>query len=252
MTPNQFGTEEKLFTEFRSGNRIAGNYLFSQLFNPLVSYAMQNGCVPATARKVTVKALNTFRFEYVLCKAESINEAQNHLKEKIMLLLEDIPSTEVAKKEQAQGSKKKRRKKLVVEKFDYQRFYDQLKDMGEKIYEKRISLGISQEMCAKQVDINIKVLIDIEQGKGVRFQDFRWIFKFFGYCPLEKPDTPSEKILHYRYVHGLNQESFGNLFNVSTPAVSGWEKYGNVPGAVLSFLADNPIPYFIDGMLVNV
>ncbi len=120
--------------------------------------------------------------------------------------------------------------------------------VGEHIRKKRMDVGISQGVLARQLGVSEDCVCYWEQNRNQpRLYQYPAIIKFLGYYPFDhETETFGGKIKRYKYEHGLSNEKLAKLLGVDETTIANWERNKQKPlnkimKTVLSILTKNTL-----------
>jgi DNA-binding XRE family transcriptional regulator len=96
------------------------------------------------------------------------------------------------------------------------KYIENPKNLGDKIKNKRLELGITQGEAANSIGASRSATMDWENGIGEPTIDFYpAIISFLGYIPFEFDKSKlSDRLREYRFLNGLSQEVLGKKIGI--------------------------------------
>ena len=105
------------------------------------------------------------------------------------------------------------------------------KTIGEKIFNRRLELGLIQADIARRMDVCIETIANWETGRGEpQIRSFPKIIEFLGYFPMEiDTSTWAGRIKKYRFQKGFSQAVFALKLEVNESTIFHYERGEYIP-----------------------
>jgi transcriptional regulator with XRE-family HTH domain len=83
-----------------------------------------------------------------------------------------------------------------------------------------LELGLFQKEVAQHIGVDVMTICNWEGNKSrPQIQFFPVIVKFLHYNPLPPPDSPCQRLVFYRQMHGLSQRNLAKRTGIDPKAI---------------------------------
>jgi transcriptional regulator with XRE-family HTH domain len=99
-------------------------------------------------------------------------------------------------------------------------FPKELRTLGDHIRKRRLDLGLFQKHVADQIGVDEDTIYRWESNESrPQVQFIPAIIKFLSHNPIPLPDSPSQRLVFYRRVHGVSQRALAKKIGLDAKAI---------------------------------
>jgi transcriptional regulator with XRE-family HTH domain len=99
-------------------------------------------------------------------------------------------------------------------------FPKELRTLGDHIRKRRLDLGLFQKHVAERIGVDEDTIYRLESNESKpQIQFIPAVIKFLSYNPFRLPDSPSQRLVFYRQIHGLSQSKLAKRTGVDPKAL---------------------------------
>jgi transcriptional regulator with XRE-family HTH domain len=115
--------------------------------------------------------------------------------------------------------------------------------LGDHLRKRRLDLGLSQRLIAKQMGVNPGTVVNWEcNATSVALNLIPGVLRFLSYTPLPPGQSLPERLKVYRRTQGLSQKKLAGRLGVNESTVARWEGGQSQPSQALSLRLGSLLP----------